>query len=74
MKTKVEAAARFGAFLVALFDHVVQALTLYDPSVSLARWWYLYLLRRGAEEGYANNRERLYVEAVENHGAIFRVR
>ena len=70
-KTKAEVAARFGAFLVALFDRVVQALTLHDRSVPLPQWWYQYLLQKGPEKGYGNNRERLYAEAVEKHRAIF---
>ena len=70
-ETKVEAAARFGAILIALFDCVVQALTLHDRSVSLPQWWREYLLREGLGKGDGSNRERLYKEAVNNHGAFF---
>jgi len=75
--TKAEGAARYCAFLCALFESVLGVLRHYDDSTTpLPEWWYQYLLdgssiTPGEEELYANNRQKLYGEAVRNHGAFF---
>jgi len=76
--TKPEAAARYDAFFSALFDRVQVALTQYnsDSSPRLPEWWYHYLLDSSSvtleeKEKYANNRQKLYGEAVNDHETIF---
>ena len=71
-ETKVQAATRYGAFLIALFRRVESLLDKHDHSVPLAKWWYDYFRQRANGFGkHSSNCERLYHEAVAQHGTIY---
>jgi hypothetical protein len=73
--TKTEAAARYCAFLCALFNGVQDALRHYESPnfLPLPEWWYRHLLCESSitPGEMANNRQILYEKAVNDHKPIF---
>ena len=71
METKVHSAARYGAFLIALFRLAECVFDQYNGSMPLAQWWHSHLKER-AEGMRITNREELYRRAVDGHNAIYK--
>ena len=71
METKAHSAARYGAFLIALFRLAECVFDQYNGSMPLAQWWHSHLKER-AEGTRITNREKLYRGAVDDHNAIYK--